>query len=257
MMKKLLVSNHMLSLIFLVLTMTNNLSYANDKTLSISLPPFPPFDSFSPDTTCTGVGVIAIQEVTKNLKVKLALASYPYARIMHSLKTGELDLALIFKNNIIANDVEYIGPLSLSKVLVLTKNNITIKHYNELYKLNSIGVIRSAHFNEKFDQDNLLNKVSVNSYSQAIRLLKLDRISSVVGSRIGLEYALRQQNMDEALITNAFKLGYKEWGLHLSKKSPFMAELALLRTAVKSSYKKDLIYRLYQRQISHCSLAKS
>ena len=148
-----------------MLTITNNLSYANDKTLSISLPPFPPFNRFSQGTAFTGVGVIAIQEVTKNLKVKLALAPYPYARIMHSLKTGELDLALIFKNNLIANDVEYIGPLSLSKVLVLIRNNITIEHYDELYKLNSIGVIRNAHFNEEFDQDNLLNKVSVNSYS--------------------------------------------------------------------------------------------
>jgi polar amino acid transport system substrate-binding protein len=166
-----------------VLTMTSNLSYANDKTLNISLPPFPPFDSFSQDTAFAGVGIIAIQEVTKNLKVKLALAPHPYDRIMHSLKTGELDLALILKNNIIASDIEYIAPLSLSKVVVLTKNNISIEYYNELYELNSIGVIRSAHFNEKFDQDNLLNKVSVNSYSQAARLLKLDRISGVIGSR--------------------------------------------------------------------------
>jgi hypothetical protein len=60
-----------------------------------------------------------------------------------------------------------------------------------------------------------------------------------------------------ALIANAFNLGDKEWGLHLLKKFPFMAELALLRTAVKSSDKKNLIYRLYQRQISYCSLAKS
>ncbi|TWX67617.1 hypothetical protein [Colwellia sp. C1TZA3] len=126
-----------------------------------------------------------------------------------------------------------------------------------LYKLKSIGVIRNAHFNKKFDQDNLLNKVSVNSYSQAIRLLKLDCISSLVGSRARLEYALRQQNMDEALITNAFNLGYKEWGLHLSKKSPFMAQLALLKITINSSYEKDFIYRLYQRQITRCSLAKS
>jgi polar amino acid transport system substrate-binding protein len=137
--------------------------------------------------TSTGLGVIAIQEVTKNLKVKLPLASYPYTRIMHSLKTGKLDLALILKNNIIASDVEYIAPLSLSKVVVFIKNNISIEYYNELYELNSIGVIRSAYFNEKFDQDNLLNKVSVNSYSQAVYLLKLDRISGVVGSRKGLE----------------------------------------------------------------------
>jgi len=127
-------------------------------------------------------------------------------------------LSLIFLVLTMTNNLSYANDTTLS---------ISIEHYNELCKINSIGVIRSAHSNEKFDQDNLLNKVSVNSYIQAIRLLKLDRISRVVGSRIGLEYALRQQNMDEALITNVFKLTDKEWGLHLSKKSPFMAKLAL------------------------------
>ncbi|MFT5635927.1 MAG: polar amino acid transport system substrate-binding protein [Cognaticolwellia sp.] len=69
---------------------------------------------------------------------------------------------------------------------------------------------------------------------------------------MGLEYALRQQNMDESIITNAFSLGTKEWGLHLAKKSSFIALLPLLNTSVKNTYQKDLIYRLYQQQIKHC-----
>lgn len=232
--------------------MANNLSYAHDKKLSFSVPPFPPFNSFAEHPKCTGVGVIAIKEVTKNLKIKLELANYPYARILLSLKTGELDLALIFKNSTIANHVEYIGPLSLSKVIVLTQNNTKIQDYDELYKLESIAVIRNAQFNEKFDQDNALNKVSVASYEQAIGMLKLKYVDGVIGSRVGLEYALRQQNMDESIITNAYSLGTKEWGLHLAKKSSFIALLPLLTTAVKNTYQKDLIYRLYQQQIKHC-----
>jgi polar amino acid transport system substrate-binding protein len=43
-------------------------------------------------------------------------------------------------------------------------------------------------------------------------MLKMTRVDGVVGSKIGLEYALRQQNMDLSLISNAFELGTKELG---------------------------------------------
>ena len=240
------------AIIFLILIIANNLSHANEHKFTISVPPFPPFNSFVEKPDCVGVSVLAIQEVTKNLKLKLELVSYPYARILHSLKTGELDLAMIFKNSTIANDVEYIGPLSLSKVIVITKKSITIRRYHDLYKLKNIAVIRNAQFSKTFDQDKALNKVDVASYEQAIRMLKNNRVDGVVGSWVGIEYALHQQDIETSLMVNAFELGHKEWGLHLSKKSPYISLLPLLTAAVKANYQKDLIYALYQHQIKHC-----
>ena len=243
--------------ILLVVITTSSLSYADVNKLSISVPSFPPFDSFVENPHCIGISVLALQEVTKNLRLQLELISYPYTRILYSLQTGELDLALIFKNNAIAKDVEYIGPLSLSKVVVLTKKRIKILRYNDLYKLKNIAVVRNAQFNDRFDKDNALNKVSVDSYEQAIRMLKANRIDGVIGSMVGIEYALRQYNMDATLMENAFHLGDKEWGLHLSKKSPFISLLPLLTTAVKANYQKYLIYQLYQQQSKHCLTANS
>jgi len=243
---------YILNLIVLVLTVTSNLSYANRHRLHISVPDFPPFNGFTEHEDCVGASVLAIEAVTKGLRLKLELASYPYARILHSLKTGELDLALIFKNTTIAHDVEYIGPLSLSKVIVLTQQNNTIQHYDGLYLLEHIAVIRNAQFNEKFDRDKALNKIHVDNYKQAIHMLKNNRVDGVIGSRVGLEYALRQQDMDNSFMTNAFDLGSKELGLHLSKKSPYITLLPALKTAVKNNYQADLIYRLYQFQVRHC-----
>tara|TARA_R110000787_G_scaffold42623_6_gene104798 strand:- start:435 stop:1145 length:711 start_codon:yes stop_codon:yes gene_type:complete len=236
--------------------MTSNLSYANNNKLTISVPPFPPFNSFTENPHCLGVSVLAIKAVTKNLQVKLELMTYPYTRILHSLKTGELDLALIFKNSTHENHVEYIGPLSLSEVIVLTRSNISIQRYHDLYKLKNIAVIRNAQFHKTFDQDTRLNKVNVDSYDQAIRMLKSNRVDGVVGSRVGIQYALSQQNIALSLMANAYTLGSKEWGLHLAKKSPFITLLPLLTTAVKNTYQEDLIYQLYQQQVEHCLSAQ-
>ena len=51
--------------------------------------------------------MLAIQAVLEKLSVPIEISPYPYARILHSLKTGELDLALILHNSRIDNDVVY------------------------------------------------------------------------------------------------------------------------------------------------------
>lgn len=249
-------NNKISSIILLVLMMSNNSSPADDYVVKFSVPPFSPFNSFAERADCTGASVLAVQEITKALNIKSKLAYYPYARIFNSLKIGELDLALTFKNSTNANDIEYIGPLSLSEIIVITKNNMPLRHYADLHQLKRIAVIRRAQVNEQFDQDNTLNKFNVNNYSQAVAMLKLNRVDAVIGSKVGIEYALRQQGMDSTLTANALKLGTQEWGLHVSKKSPLMARLPTLRAAVKNAYQADLIYQLYQQQIKHCLPAK-
>lgn len=232
--------------------MTHSLSFADDKQLSFSVPPFPPFKGFDVKSQCKGIGVLAVEKVTNNLITPLQLTAYPYARILNSLKNGELDLALLFKNNTVTEDVEYIGPLSLEKIFILTKPDTTIRQYKDLYQLTRIAVIRNAQFNKIFDQDKQLDKISVSSYNQAIRLLKLNRINAVIGSKVGLEYALYQEKMDEDIMANAFYLGTKELGLHLAKKSPFISMKPLLEEAVKEAYQDDLLEQLYKQQMQHC-----
>ncbi|MGB2738972.1 MAG: transporter substrate-binding domain-containing protein [Cognaticolwellia sp.] len=255
--KKTYIKHYTSTFIFLAFIVTISLSYANENKLNVSVPDFPPFNGFNESKYCTGVSVLAIQAVLEKLDVTMEIASYPYARILHSLKTGELDLALIFRNSLIENDVIYIGPLSLSKVIVLTPNGTALRYYNDLYQLKNIAVIRHAQFNEQFDQDNALHKITVDSYDQAISMLKMNRVDGVIGSKIGLEYALRQQGMDLNLISNAFELGTKELGLHLAKKSSFITLLPLLTSAVNSNYQQDLLYRLYQHQVKYCITNKS
>ena len=232
--------------------MIHTMSLASDKSINFSVPPFSPFNGFDEQPKCKGVGVLAIEKVIINLEEDFTLALLPYARILNSLKTGQLDLAILFKNNTVAENIEYIGPLSMAKVLVITQSGTTVKHYKDLYQLDSIGVIRSAQFNNRFDQDELLKKVNVNSYSQAVKLLKLKRINAVIGSKIGLEYALYHENMSNELIADAFYLGDKELGLHLSKKSPLISNLPLIKNAVKSAYQANLTEQIYRQQMNEC-----
>jgi hypothetical protein len=64
--------------------------------------------------------VLAIQALLEKLSVPIEISPYPYARILHSLKTGELDLALILHNSRVdTKDLvgNYLAPQLLVKVV--------------------------------------------------------------------------------------------------------------------------------------------
>jgi len=220
------------------------------------MPSFSPFSSFDENKACKATISELLTMILTKSNINFNLVNYPYARILHSLETGTLDSALIFKNKSISQSVEYLGPVSKSEVIILSSAQTSINSYHDLSKLRAIAVIRNAHFIDKFDNDKTLNKVNVDSYRQAMTMLKFNRVDAIIGSRIGLEYAMQQLSVEQELLNNAFTLGTKEWWLHISKQSPFLKYRNEINLAIKHFYKDDLVYQLYKSQLSKC-LAKS
>jgi polar amino acid transport system substrate-binding protein len=225
---------------------------ANDDTLTASMPSFSPFASFDENIKCEGTISKLLKMIFLRADIKLNLVNYPYARILHSLNSGALDTALIFKNTSIVQNVKYLGPVSKSRVIVLTSADITINSYADLPALNAIAVIRNAHFDKRFDQDDTIKKVNVDSYEQGIKMLKYGRVDAIVGSLVGLKYSLKQENMEQKRLDTAFILGEKEWWLHISKKSPYLKNIGEIEQAIKYLYKDDLVYQLYKTQLNAC-----
>ncbi len=228
------------------------LAFSFENQLTVSVPSFAPFYFVSDKQQCQGIAVEILKKITEQTIDSVQLLNYPYARIIRSLESGQLDLALIFKNSSISDSVYYIGPVSQSKVIVLTHQSKPIKHYSELSKLSAIAVIRNAQFENKFDNDDTLTKVAVESYQQAIKMFKLGRVDAVVGSLVGLDYELRAQKLSVDMLGQAFVLGKKEWWLHLSKKSAYQHLLPTLTLAAKNAYQADLIYQSYLNYIKNC-----
>jgi len=249
--------NFALALILFALILPAQQVYAYKMTISV--PPFAPFafinnpnKAKSVNSACSGVSIQIIKKLLQNTGIKFEQINYPYARILRSLNSGKLDAALIFKNDAVAKSVNYIGPVTTSKVVVLTKPEVTIHNYKQLKSLKKIAVIRNAHYQHHFDQDSSLNKFSVESYNQALKMLNNNRVSAVVGSLEGLDYALRQQKMPLTWLANAFVLGKKSWWLHLSKKSRYKYLIPQLTKTAQKMYQADLNYIIYQNAIKNC-----
>ncbi|PKI13043.1 substrate-binding periplasmic protein [Colwellia sp. 12G3] len=240
---------------FLYCFLTSSVAFSAKDKLTASVPSFAPFYFVTDKEKCQGVAVNVLKKISEQINYPVEVLSLPYARIIHSLDVGTLDLALIFKNNTIADSIDYIGPISLSKVIILTALDNPIDKYSELNNLMAIAVIRNAQFELQFDQDKSLNKVSVESYSQAVKLFKLGRVDAVIGSLVGLDYELRAQNLNVKMLDAAFQLGKKQWWLHVSNKTSNPSLLSQLALAVKNTYRPELIYQTYLKHINDCQVS--
>lgn len=218
--------------------------YASDIVLKAGLPPFSPF-AYPGEPTDRGVVVDIYKMLEKELNVKVDIKYYPYPRVVESMRNGDLDIAIIFKNDTLTSHVTYVGEVSKSKVVVIPNKGLSINAYDDLYKMNNIAVLRRANFEQRFDADSKLKKVSVLDYVLGIRMMKANRMDAIVGSQSGLEEALHTIGSDINAWGKPYLLNKKEWWVHLSKKSTHQELIPNIKKAVESIYREDLVWELY------------
>ena len=206
----------------------------------------PSFQSFDNNITGRGRYLELYKILSRELNIPIEVKPYPYARTLEYLKTGELDLAILFKNPGLNGYVDYVGKLALSQVLVISQKGLPIKSYEDLYKLKRIAVIRKASYEARFDKDQNLNKVEVENYQQEILLLQSHRVEAIVGSELGLQFAIDQIGADPREWEDPFILGYKEVWVHFSNRSDQKAIIPALRKAVDRLFRTNALFELSQ-----------
>ena len=218
--------------------------HAGEIVLKAGLPPFPPF-AYPNEASERGSIVGIYRMLEQELGEKIDIHYHPYPRVVESMKNGELDIAIIFKNKGLEPYVTYVGEVSKSKVLVIPNKGFNIPSYEDLYKLKSIAVLRFANFESRFDTDNKIKKFTVVDYSSGLKMMNVGRVSAIVGSQSGLYEANKNLGYDINRWNPPFLLNKQEWWVHMSKKSPYQSLIPKIRTAIENIYSEDLVWQLY------------
>ncbi|TDF34862.1 transporter substrate-binding domain-containing protein [Alteromonadaceae bacterium M269] len=216
-------------------------------TLRAGLPNFPPFSYINEQGINAGAIVDYVELLENKAQIELEVVHMPYARLVRSLATGDIDIGILFLNDALADDVRYVAEVSMSKVIVLPRKEISLNHYDDLYYLSNIAVIRSANFHKQFDADKMINKVYVNDYEQGIRLLELGRVDAIVGSISGLDYASQSLGKGIDDWGKPLDLANRQWWLHMSNASKNISTLNKLKMSVDELYEPFLVYKLYNQ----------
>jgi polar amino acid transport system substrate-binding protein len=221
---------------------------ANTTRLKVGVPAFAPFAYINENNEMSGVMVRYLDLLTVDTGFEFELVLQPYARVLAGVKSGELDLALIFKNAQLEGYADFIGPASSSNVIVLPQASVNLQTYDQLILLGRIAVVRSASFSKTFDEDTKLQKFFVKDYTQGINLLRMGRVDAVVGSVAGIEYNLQQLGLNIVEFGHPYILAQKENWLHFSNKSNHREVINQLKSSVAKHYQHGLMYQLYKEE---------
>ncbi len=104
----------------------------------------------------------------------------PYARIMEELKTGDIDLTIMFRYPELERYVTFITPLPTLKNVVIGLKGSSFKVINDL-KGKSIAYLRGAKFSDIIDKDRQIIKYETTNFLQGIKMLKRGRVDAIIG----------------------------------------------------------------------------
>lgn len=210
------------------------------------------------NNTPQGVHWDYLEAIAKEANICIEKQLYPYPRIWESLAVGQHDGGIVFRSPTREHLVEFVAPIRRIQTVIIPHKSIKISHYKDLQNL-TIGKTRGTKLNDAFDQDDSLNIVELNNYTQAALMLKTGRIDAIAGSSVVLSYQLQiNQALDLVDLSNKFILGNREQWLQISKQSRQIKHIPAIRKAItklKNNGELDRImnkyYGPYWKQINN------
>ncbi|GAA3935524.1 hypothetical protein GCM10022277_35050 [Litoribacillus peritrichatus] len=170
--------------------MTYGETRSDSPTLQVVGAEFPPY--FTDKHKDHGILGLVLRAALSRHGYHLEFKVKPFARAVEEVKTGRADiLAATYKTPEREVLFHFSYPIIESEVLLI-KHSATDIHYQTLEDLVSyrIGKIRRSSSTLNIDQLSNLNIIQVNSYTQGLNMLLLDRIDLMIFNQLVLKHYL-------------------------------------------------------------------
>ncbi|MFD2166149.1 substrate-binding periplasmic protein [Thalassotalea euphylliae] len=168
-----------------------------------------------------GTHIAALQTLAKILDRNLVYVRSPnFARCVAMLKSGEVDVVAGLNITEERKAFAFWAPFKMADELnVITKKDITIEKYDD-FRGKIIGIPRGSTYFYKFDNDDTLNKVSIQSERVGFSLILKERIDLIMASQQVLDSHITDIKKAELKISpiSLYELRAKETYFGFSKK---------------------------------------
>jgi len=207
------------------------------ETLRYAVFPAPPYmieaeESQQAKDALSGIDVDIVREIARRMNLDLAFVRCPWLRCLDLMETGDADLlSSAYKKPDRERFMHYLTSPYLNDLpisfYVRKGSGIRIARYEDLYQLDSVGVLRGAGYFERFDNDARIRKYEVASQAQLFPMLISGRIQAMAGYVPTENYRLKVQGYAGSVEKTAYV--YDEDArvyLAISRKSPLASRLA-------------------------------
>lgn len=188
-----------------------------------------------------GSHITALEKLAKVLEKQLKFIRSPnFARCVAMLSKGHVDVIAGLTPTEERGEFAFFAPFKKADALrVISKNGINIKNYSD-FKGKIIGVARGSTYFPRFDNDNNLDKISIQNIRIGITLMKKNRIDLIMVSPATLA-TFSKEIAEEKFIVSPMELEElrdKETSFGFSKAH----QLTMTNQEIK-----DKVYAAYQQ----------
>ena len=187
------------ALLFLCFLWTS-LIHAHDEDLVACIDEHPPYQYLSDKPH--GIHISALEKLSNVLKRHLKFQRSPnFARCIVMLKKGEVDVVAGLNPTDERSKFAFYAPFkSADTMKMVSKKGISINTYNDL-KGKIIGVERGTLYFPRFDNDNSLKKISIQSSRIGFSLLLKDRIDLIMITPVTLTALTKEINNSDLKVS--------------------------------------------------------
>lgn len=184
-----------------------------------------PFGYLADDGEPTGLHYELIQQLSIRSGIKIRPVIMPYNRIWTTMENGGHDGGVVWRSAERDALVHYLSYVWTDYLTVLTLKNKEVNDYSELQLDKKVGVMTSSSINDRFNNDNEIDKVMIPKYDNAVSMLSARRVDAIVGNIFAYIYIAKKQAVLEKLSLPGLYLGHREQWLQISKKSKVLKRL--------------------------------
>ncbi|ASP40065.1 hypothetical protein CHH28_15895 [Bacterioplanes sanyensis] len=218
--------------------------------LRMGLYNWPPF-SFDAERPYRGIDVDLANEISKRVGFDFTIDTCPFERCLLEMELGRLDLmsgiALTPKRAKYMDYAHFPYAEVSTAFFVRRGEEERLLRYEDLYNL-QIGVVSEAHYFDRFDIDNNLNKTVFHSEKLMIKLLSLGRIDTFVSHQTTGAYEIMNQGFKGTLVQAPYSPGSRiPIYFAISQKSPHRSLLPAINKAIKDIHADGTMEKILKK----------
>ncbi|TCS40408.1 substrate-binding periplasmic protein [Reinekea marinisedimentorum] len=171
----------------------------------------------------------------------------PIPRLWSALELGTVDGGIVFRSPQREQITLPVAQTLEIQIVAIPRAGLSLHSYEDLSGLN-IGVTRGTQLSNRFDADESLNRVEVNSYSQLAKMMAAGHVDAIAGTLNSLTVELETAGAIESVnLAGSLNLGLRDQWLLMSRNSDQLDAVPALKQATDQLRQEGVFDRIMDK----------
>ncbi len=187
-------------------------------TYTSSIPDVLPWGGKEKDGSSFGLIHDFFSALSARSAIESRVAVEPYARLLHSVRSGRSDFSMLYENNY--EGLRKVTNLIEVKIIMISKGRDKVAASLREFSGQRVGYIRQTYYGQEFESADYLNKITMNNLNQGLVMLLHDRLDLLASTDRTLYQAMEELNISTEEVSLRYIVHNRPTALYISEKSP-------------------------------------